>query len=130
MLRTRKKRVDQKALLDSGATECFIHPQVVAQLGIKTRKLTAPRNVQNVDGMPNKAGKITDAVDLVTTHRGIKITHIFFIIDIGPDDFILGYPFLKASAPVVNWAGAKLEDVTTLSTLDADKWQPLPKHSP
>ena len=31
-LRTSRKRVDQKALLDSGATECFIHPQVVARL--------------------------------------------------------------------------------------------------
>ena len=30
------------------------------------------------------------------------------------------------SAPIVNWADAKLEDTTTLSTLDADKWQ-LPK---
>jgi len=25
-LRTKTKRVDQKALLDCGATECFIHP--------------------------------------------------------------------------------------------------------
>jgi len=130
MLRTRKKRVDQNALLDSGATECFIHPQAVVRLGLKTRKLVNPRNVRNVDRTPNKARKITDAVDLVTTHRGIAITHVFFVADIGPDDFILGYPFLEASAPVVNWADATLEDTTTLSTLDTDKWQPQPKQSP
>jgi len=79
--------------------------------------------------MPNKAGNITNAIDLVTNHRGTKITHVFFIADIGPDDFILGYPFLEASAPIVNWADAKLEDTTTLSTLDADKWQPRPRQA-
>ena len=130
MLRTRKKRVNQKALLDSRATECFIHPQIVARLGLATRQLTNPRNVRNVDGTPNKAGKITEAMELITNHRGTKITHMFFVADIGPDDFILGYPFLEASAPVVNWADAKLEDATTLSTLDADKWRPQAKQSP
>jgi len=49
--------------------------------------------------------------------------HVFFVVDIGPDDFILGYPFLEANAPIVNWTQAKIEDTTTLSTLDTDKWQ-------
>ena len=57
----------------------------------------------------------------MTNHCGVKITHVFFVADIGPDDFILGYPFLEASAPVVNWTDAKLKDATTLSTLNADK---------
>jgi len=94
------------------------------------RKLDNPCNVRNVDGTPNKAGKITEAIDLVTLHQGTSVTHIFFIADIEPDDFILGYPFLEASAPVVNWADATLEDVTTLSTLDADKWRLQSKQSP
>jgi len=130
MLRTSKKRVDQKALLDSGATECFVHPQVVTRLALPTQKLEQPRNVRNVDGTTNKAGQITEAVDLVTRHRGTSITHVFFIADIGPDDFILGYPFLEASAPVVNWADARLENTTTLSTVDVGKWHPQTKNTP
>jgi len=130
MLRTRKKRVDQKVLLDSGATECFIHHNTVRRLGIATRKLQIPRNVHNVDGTPNKAGKITDTVNLVTNHWGTKTTHVFFIADIGPDDFILGYPFLEACVPVVNWSDAILVDTTTLSTFDADHWLPLTKTTP
>jgi len=130
MLRTRKRRVNQKALLDSGATECFVHPLMVKRLGLETWKLPHPRNVRNVDGTPNKAGKITEAVDLIANHRGTKVTHVFFVADIGPDDFILGYPFLEASVPVVNWADATLEDTMTLSTLDADKWQPTTKNTP
>ena len=127
MLRTRKKRVDQKALLDSGATECFISPRVVKCLEIQTKKLQTPRNVRNVDGTLNKAGKITKAINLITNHQGMKTIHVFFVADIGPDEFILGYPFLKACAPIVNWIDATLADTTTLSTLDTDQWQPPAK---
>ena len=38
-LRTRRKRVDRKALLDSGATECFIHPRAITQLKLITQTL-------------------------------------------------------------------------------------------
>ena len=130
MLRTRKQRVDQKVLLDSGATECFVHHRTVQRLGLETRKLMNPRSIQNVDGTPNKAGQITEAVELLTNHCGTKTMHTFFVADIGPDDFILGYPFLKACAPIVNWAEASLADTTTLSTKDADQWRPQTKATP
>src|SRR5260221_5581064 len=126
-LRTSNKRVDRKALLDSGATECFVHPRVVRELGIKMRKLHTPRNVRNVDGTPNKSGKIVDAIDLIIDHWGNKATHVFFIADIGPDYFIFGYPFLEANAPEVNWLSASLVYPTTASTLDADQCRILPK---
>src|SRR5260221_147314 len=84
-LRTSNKRVDRKALVDSGATECFVSPQVVQELGMKTRRLHTPRNVRNVDGTPNKSGKIVEAIDLIIAHRGNKATHVFSVADIGPD---------------------------------------------
>ena len=130
MLRTRKRRIDQKVLLDSGTTECFIHPRTVKHLDITTQKLKTPRSVRNVDGTENKAGKIEEAVTLVTKHCGIVTHHIFFIADIGPDDFILGYLFLAACAPIVNWVDATLADATTLSTEDADKWHPPKRGTP
>ena len=129
-LRTRERQVDQKALLDSGATECFIHPRVVKHLKITTKKLQTPRNVWNVDGTPNKAGKITEAAELVTNHAGTKTTHVFFVADTGPDDYILGFPFLEANEPTINWAHALVEGSTTISTLDADEWTPPTKTSP
>ena len=129
-LRTKERRVYQKALLDSGATECFIHPRVVKRLWIKTKTLQQPRNVRNVDGTPNKAGKITEAAEFVTNHAGTKTTHVFFVADIGPDDYILGFPFLEANEPTVDWAHALVEGSTTISTLDADKWTPLTRTSP
>jgi len=41
-LRTKMKQVDQKALLDCGATKCFIHPRAVECLKLTTKKLVKP----------------------------------------------------------------------------------------
>ena len=95
-LRTRRKRVDREALLDSGATECFIHPRAVKNLKLITRKLPKARKVQNVDGTTNKSGQILEAIDLTVNNNGEKALHAFYVADIGQDDFTLGYPFLEA----------------------------------
>jgi len=78
-LRTKTKRVDQKALLDCGATKCFIHPCAVECLKLMTRTLVKPRKVQNVDGTPNKSGEILEAVDLLVNNNGQKASHAFFV---------------------------------------------------
>jgi len=101
-LRTKTKQVDQKALLDCGATECFIHPQAVECLKLVTRKLVKPRKVQNVDSTPNKSGEILEAVDLLVNNNGQKASHAFFVANIGCNDLILGYPFFEASNPNVD----------------------------
>jgi hypothetical protein len=47
------------ALVDSGATECFIDTKTAQRWGLPTRRLVYPRKIYNVDGTENKAGKIT-----------------------------------------------------------------------
>src|SRR5258708_9195657 len=74
-LRTSNKRADRKALLDSGATECFVSPRVVQELGMKTHKLHTPRNLRNVDGTPTKLRKIVQAIVLVLTHNRSQPPH-------------------------------------------------------
>jgi len=124
-LRTRKKQVDRKALLDSGATECFIHPHAVKQLKLATRTLPKVRKVQNVDGTNNKAGQILEVVDLTVNNNGEQALHAFYIADIGQDDFILGYPFLEASNPDVDWRNGHIDGFTTISTAKANDWRPI-----
>jgi len=123
-LRTKTKQVDQKVLLDCGATECFIHPRAVERLRLVTRKLVKPWKVQNVDGTPNKSGEILEAVDLLVNNNGQKASHAFFVANIGRDDFILGYPFFKASNPNVDWNAGCIEGFTTISSSNASTWQP------
>ena len=63
-LYTQFRRVKVDALLDCGATENFIHPRLVKQMKLATKTLKRPRQVKNVDGTPNKAGKVTEVAIL------------------------------------------------------------------
>ena len=56
-----------------------------------------------MDGMINKGSKIEHTVTLKLSHNGKEMNHQFFVVDIGPDDFIFGYLFLKATSPSINW---------------------------
>jgi hypothetical protein len=69
LLHAGSKKAMKKALLDTGATENFVHPCVVKQLSLRTKKLSKPRKVKNVDGTLNQSGEITDAVTLIVTHN-------------------------------------------------------------
>jgi len=126
-LRTRRKQVDWKALLDSGATECFIHPRAIKQLKLTTRTLAKARKVQNVDRTSNKAGQILEAVDLMVNNNREQALHTFYVANIGQDDFILGYPFLEASNPDIDWHNGCIDGFTTISTAKANNWQPILK---
>jgi predicted aspartyl protease len=64
LIYTSRKQAENHALLDTGATECFIHPRLVHKLGLKERPLRRPQNVHNVDGTINQAGKTTTGVEL------------------------------------------------------------------
>jgi hypothetical protein len=57
-----EQRAAQNALLNSGATESFIHPRVVHELQLPTSQLYHPRTVQNIDRTNNRLGEVTDKV--------------------------------------------------------------------
>jgi Aspartyl protease len=95
LLYTSLKRAMKKALLDTGATENFIHPHVVKQLSLKTKKLMKLQKVKNVDGTLNQSREITDVVTLIIMHNGKPMRHLFFVANIASDDLILGYPFFE-----------------------------------
>ena len=81
-----------------------------------------PHKVQNVDGTPNKSGKILEVVDLLVNNNGQRASHAFFVTNIGQDDFILGYPFFEASNPNVDWSSSCIEGFTAISSIDANAW--------
>ena len=98
------KRAETPALLDSGATENFIHHQYAAQLKLPTKRLPNPRKIYNVDGTTNKKGNILFYTDL-EVRTGEKRTNMrFFLTDLGPQKMILGYPWFAAVQPKIDWA--------------------------
>ena len=52
------KTVETLALIDSGAGGKFIDQNYVRKLGIRTQELERPLIARNVDGTPNKKGKL------------------------------------------------------------------------
>jgi aspartyl protease len=110
-----EQRATRNALLDSGATESFIHPRVVHELRLHTNQLHHPRTVRNVDGTDNKLGKVMDEVRLSIRHENYDEEHRFLVADIGEDDIILGYPFFEAANPLIDWPTGRMRGTITMT---------------
>jgi hypothetical protein len=72
-------------------------------MGLGTRKLTTPKQLYNVDDTTNRAGQVTDYVDLDVRTNGIHKEMKFLVSDIGHEDAILGYPWLATFEPHFSW---------------------------
>ena len=116
------KRADTQALVDSSATENFIHHWLIKWLNIPTTPLTQPRTARNINGSLNKAGRITEKVELKIQHQHHTKKLQFFVTNLGIDNMILGYPILAIANPELNWKKGKMKGAVVASTHDANKW--------
>ena len=91
---TLSEQADNRALVDSGATENFINFKTWKQMGVRKRPLAKPLTVYNVDGSENKQGKITNYCMLCIIFQGRQRLQKFYIASLGKDSIILGYFFL------------------------------------
>ncbi len=105
---TVQKTTNKTALLDSGATENFLDKDVWEQLWIGRIRLPVLLTVHNVDGTKNHQGKIEFYSWLKIYYQGRMARMKFYLTSLGGDRFILGYPFLYAFNPEVNWCEARL----------------------
>ena len=71
-----------RCLVDSGATDNFIHPRFVRQMKLGTT-LPNPKKLYNIDNTTNKAGNVTHYVDLSVETNGKKKEMHFLVSDIG-----------------------------------------------
>jgi hypothetical protein len=83
-------------MLDSGATAVFINERFVSQHNILRCPLFRFIALYNIDGSINKAGALTHFAHL-TMNIDSKYTKKldFLITDLGPEDIILGLPWLR-----------------------------------
>ena len=102
-------RADKQILVDSGATDNFIHPRLIRRLALGTQKLECSRKIWNIDGTNNKAGRIMEYVDL-SVQTGKKQNKMRFLVtDLGHEDLILGYPWLATFEPKFSWADGTID---------------------
>jgi predicted aspartyl protease len=99
---TAVKRCTQ-ALIDCGATGCFIDIEWAKLNNIPTRPLTNPIPVYNVDGTANDAGAITDIADVILRYETHSERTQFAVTHLGKQSLILGYNWLHNHNPEINW---------------------------
>jgi hypothetical protein len=103
---------DKKALVDSGATDNFMHPAFAKRMGLGLRELPNPKKIFNIDNTTNKSGMITHYLDLNVRTNGIHKEMCFLITDIGHEEVLLGYPWLATFEPKFNWRSAVIDERT------------------
>jgi hypothetical protein len=109
--RTSYARADKQILVDSGATDNFIDPRLLKRLGLRSLRLERPRKIWNIDGTNNRAGMISDYVDL-NVQSGNKGTKMRFLVtDLGLEDLILGYPWLAYFEPKFSWKEGVIDTI-------------------
>ena len=104
-----REAISMTALVDSGATGCFIDRDYVKANQLTTRTLSVPIPVRNVDGTPNKAGAITEVVDLIQRYENHSERTLFAVTGLGNQDLILGHAWLKKHNPEINWVTGELK---------------------
>ena len=97
------KRAKATALLDSGATENFMNLSYAKWLKLPIKELAQPRKLFNVDNTENVSGELKHYTDLQVQTRS-KVTKLrFFLMHIGEQKAILGYPWFAANQPKIDW---------------------------
>jgi len=98
-----------EALLDCGATGSFIDRDFVHSKGINTWTLSHNIPVFNVDGSPNKAGQISEVVDIVFCYKTHSERIFLAVSRLGKQSLILGYDWLKDHNPRIDWEKGEVE---------------------
>ena len=111
------RTADETTLIDSSATENFIDIEVWKALNIGRFHLARTIPVHNVDGSINKNGNIDSYVWLKVRLGKQEKNMKFYLTSIGKERFILGYPFLEAFNPAINWQTGNLGGKVQIETL-------------
>ena len=101
----------------------------MARLRLRTQKLTVPRPVFNVDGTNNRHETITHACNLMVKQGNKKERQCFYVLNLGKDRFILGYPWFCHFSPDIDWTNAQLRrPKVKIETIKYDTFQKLKEY--
>jgi hypothetical protein len=91
-----------QALINCGATGCFIDTEWAKLNNVPTRPLTKPIPIYNINGTANDAGAITDIADIIL-HYENHLEHTQLAVTcLGKQSLILGYNWLCNHNPEIN----------------------------
>src|SRR6266702_1103969 len=109
-IRTSNAMADIKALVDSGATDCFMSENFIRRMKLGKRPLQRPHKIWNINNTVNQARAITHYITLNIQTNGIQKQIQFLITNIGNKDIILGYPWMAAFEPQFTWRQGVIDE--------------------
>jgi len=98
-----------EALLDCGATGSLIDRDFIRLKGMNTQTLSHNIPIFNVNGSPNKAGHISEVVDVVLWYKTHSERMLLAVSGLGKQSLILGYNWLKDHNPKIDWEKEEVE---------------------
>jgi hypothetical protein len=107
-LKGQRQTKDIAAMVDSGASTAFLSKRFVETHLVRTRELSQPVVLLNIDGTPNRAGSITHTATLNLKIGDHEEMIEFVVTDLGPEDVVLGIEWLRQHNPDINWSEGKL----------------------
>src|SRR6266403_523677 len=122
---TQYTMADKRILVDSRATDNFIHPKFVRRLHVGTQKLERSMKIWNIDRSTNRAGQLTEYVDLLVKTGKCEEKMRFLITDLGIEDVILGYPWLSTFEPQFSWKDGAIDTTLLPVVIRSLDWHTL-----
>jgi hypothetical protein len=105
VLEGRNRSAPVAAMVDCGATALFISERFVRRNKVRTHPLSRRIKLCNIDGSENRAGSVSRSARL----RGDNREWLNFLVtDLGPEEVVLGLPWLRSVNLEIDWAGGTL----------------------
>jgi hypothetical protein len=110
-------------LIDSSTTENFVDKRMAHRWELPIHDLVYPQKVFNVDGTKNCNGMIVKSCTLCV-HRGGKQVHQrFYVMNLGDDHILLGYPWLEEFNPDIDWKVGAMKGLQIELEVTSLAWQ-------
>ena len=108
-LKGRNRSASVAAMVDCGATALFISERFVKTNNVRTHPLVCNIPLYNIDGSKNKAGNISRFARLRLRVGEVEDWREFLVTELGPEDVVLGLPWLRSANPTIDWAEGTVE---------------------
>ena len=116
-------------MVDSGATSMFIFHKFVARQCMLKEPLSRKIVLYNIDRTINKAGTIEDKVPLYLHIRDQERKWDFLVTNLGPEDIILGLPWLRHVNPAIDWSSGEMTIPSEFLNATSSEEEAKPKSS-
>jgi hypothetical protein len=97
------KPFSSKALIDSGATSCFISPRIVKDFRVRPQIHFTPRKLCVINGREVNLGLVTEFVTFSLVIRGHVEQIECHVVNIRNNDLVLGMSWLNKHNPSIQW---------------------------